>query len=366
MRRVKSGWSSAGHRPLAGTIIAGAREGGLIDELLVENAYRNPDGNALIFDALLLEIAQREPNLRLLLNTAVYDCETLIACKASTSRITSIRACCPQNETIYEISAPLFCDASGDGVLGHLAGAAYRMGAEAADEFGEGFAPDAVDYGELMGHTIYFQSKDAGHPVKFVCPEFAIQDITTVPRWKRINATDQGCQYWWLEHGGRLDTIHDTEQIKWELWRVVYGIWNHIKNSGQFPEAATWTLEWIGTVPGKRESRRFEGPYILTQQEVIERRQHEDAVHYGGWSLDLHPADGIYTSRPPCDQWHSKGIYPIPYRTMYSRNVENLFLAGRIISVSHVAFWLHAADGHLCSRWSGGWSGGRSLHARNG
>lgn len=315
-----------------------AREGGLIDELLVENAYRNPEGNSLIFDALLLEVIRLEPNVQLLLNTAVYDCETINAYKASTSRITMARAFCSQNGTIYELRAPLFCDASGDGVLGHLAGAAYRIGAEQPDEFDEPFAPDTIDYGELMGHTLYFQSKDTRQPVEFVCPDFALQDITTLPRYKRINATDQGCQYWWVEHGGRLDTIHDTESIKWELWRIVYGIWNHIKNSGQFPEAQTWTLEWVGTIPGKRESRRFEGPSMLTQRDVIERPTHRDTVHYGGWSLDLHPADGIYADRAPCDQWHAKGIYPIPYRTMYSRNVENLFLAGRVISASHVAF----------------------------
>lgn len=322
-----------------------AREGGLIDELLVENAYRNPDGNSLIFDALLLEIVDREPNVKLLLNTAVYDCDVTASqkalpkeCGSNVHQITAVRAFCSQNQTRYELRAPLFCDASGDGVLGHLSGAAYRVGAESSDEFDERFAPDASEYGELMGHTIYFQSKDTGRPVEFICPKFAIQDITTVPRWRRIDAATQGCQYWWVEHGGRLDTVHDTETIKWELWRIVYGIWNHIKNSGQFPETKTWTLEWVGTVPGKRESRRFEGPYMLSQRDVIERRQHEDTVHYGGWSLDLHPADGIYAKRPPCDQWHAKGIYPIPFRALYSRNVENLFLAGRIISVSHVAF----------------------------
>ncbi len=98
------------------------------------------------------------------------------------------------------------------------------------------------------------------------------------------------------------------------------------------------TLEWVGTIPGKRESRRFEGDYILRQQDLIEQRTHEDAVAYGGWSIDLHPADGVFSEKPGCNQWHSKGIFQIPYRSLYSRNINNLFLAGRIISVSHVAF----------------------------
>ena len=120
---------------------------------------------------------------------------------------------------------------------------------------------------------------------------------------------------------------------------MAYGVWNHIKNSGQFPEAETLTLEWVGTIPGKRESRRFEGDYMITQQDLVEQRHHADAVSFGGWAIDLHPADGVFTARnPAATQWHSKGVYQIPYRTMYSRNIKNLFLAGRIISASHIAF----------------------------
>jgi hypothetical protein len=94
----------------------------------------------------------------------------------------------------------------------------------------------------------------------------------------------------------------------------------------------------VGTIPGKRESRRFEGDVILTQQDIVEQRTHPDAVSFGGWAMDLHPADGVYSELSPCTQWHSKGVYQIPYRTMYSRNISNLFLTGRLISVSHVAF----------------------------
>ncbi len=165
-----------------------------------------------------------------------------------------------------------------------------------------------------------------------------MRDITKIPRYRDIKATDSGCRFWWFEYGGRMDTVHDTEKIKWELWRVAYGVWNYIKNSGKFPEAETMTLEWVGTIPGKRESRRFEGDYILTQQDVVEQRTHADAVSFGGWAMDLHPADGVYSEQSPCTQWHSKGVYQIPYRTMYSRNMRNLFLTGRLISVSHVAF----------------------------
>ena len=309
-----------------------AREGGIVGEILVENMYRNPEGNSLILDTILLEKVIEEKNIRLLLNTAAFD-----VTKSDPDTIESIRAFCSQNSTMYKVRAPLFCDASGDGVIAFLAGAAFRMGAESHDEFGEKLAPDN-DYGELLGHSIYFYTKDVGHPVEFIPPSYALDDITQIPRWRNFNSNQQGCQLWWIEYGGRLDTVHETENIKWELWKVVYGVWNYIKNSGKFPDAGTKTLEWVGTIPGKRESRRFEGNYMLTQQDIIEQRQFEDAVTYGGWALDLHPADGIYSEKPGCNQWHSRGVYQIPYRTMVSKNINNLFLAGRIISASHVAF----------------------------
>ncbi|CAN5920533.1 hypothetical protein BH24BAC1_BH24BAC1_23470 [soil metagenome] len=309
-----------------------AREGGVIDELLVENMYRNPEGNPIIFDTVILEKVVTEPNITLLLNTAAYD-----VTKSDDEQIESVTAFCSQNSTCYELHAPFFCDASGDGILGFLVGAAFRMGAEARAEFGEKFAP-TDEYGELLGHTIYFYSKDTGKPVRFVPPAYALQDITQIPRYKSFNASDYGCRLWWIEYGGRLDTVHQTEEIKWELWKVVYGVWNYIKNSGRFPEAENLTLEWVGNIPGKRESRRFEGDYMLRQQDVVEQREHPDAVAFGGWSLDLHPADGVFSEKPGCNQWHSKGLYHIPFRCLYSRNIANLFLAGRIISASHVAF----------------------------
>lgn len=309
-----------------------AREGGVTDELLVENLYRNSQGNPYIFDTILLEKVMKEPNITLLLNTAAFE-----VTKDSADTIASVRAFCSQNSTIYHIHAPLFCDASGDGVVGFMAGAAFRMGAETAAEFGEKLAPDE-DYGGLLGHSIYFYSKDVGRPVEFIPPSFALDDITGIPRFRSFNADEDGCRLWWIEYGGRLDTVHDTETIKWELWKVVYGVWNYIKNSGRFPEAETLTLEWVGYIPGKRESRRFEGDYMLTQQDLVEQRRHFDAVAHGGWALDLHPADGIYSDKPACTQWHSRGMYQIPYRCLYSRNIKNLFLAGRIISASHVAF----------------------------
>jgi FAD dependent oxidoreductase len=308
-----------------------AREGGVIDELLVENLWRNPEGNAVLFDSVLLEYVQREHGITLLLNTAVYSVEM------NASTIRSVTAFCSQNQMEYHITAPLFCDASGDGILGFLSGASFRIGAEAQSEFGERLAPEQERH-ELLGHSLYFYSRDTGQPIKYVPTALALKDITEIPRFRELRVTDTGCRLWWLEYGGARDTVYETEEIKWELWRVAYGVWNYIKNSGEFPEAETLTLEWMGMIPGKRESRRFEGDIMLTQQDIVEQRTHPDAVSFGGWAIDLHPSEGVFSSQSGCTQWHSKGVYQIPYRTMYSRDISNLFLAGRLISATHIAF----------------------------
>ena len=309
-----------------------AREGGVIDEILVENLYRNKEGNAVILDTIILEKVICEPNITLLLNTMVYELT-----KKDESTIETIKAFCSQNSTEYHLTAPLFCDASGDGIVGHMSGAAYRIGAEGEGDFNESFTPK-VGYGDLLGHTIYFYSKDTGKPVKYVAPSYALKDINKIPRFRNIKTGDTGCNFWWFEYGGRRDTIHDTEEIKWELWSVVYGVWDYIKNSGLFPESVNQTLEWVGTIPGKRESRRFVGAYMLKQQDIVEQIHFEDAVSFGGWAIDLHPADGVFSELPGCNQYHSKGIYEIPYRCFFSNEIQNLFFAGRLISASHVAF----------------------------
>ncbi|KAL2807710.1 FAD dependent oxidoreductase-domain-containing protein [Aspergillus granulosus] len=309
-----------------------AREGGLVDEILLENLHRNPEGNPLILDTILLEKVIEEKNIQLFLNTALIGVDKL------GDRIAGVTAFCSQTSTLFNIQATQFIDCTGDGVLSFLAGAPFRMGAEQSNEFGELFAPSS-EYGHLLGHSIYFYSKDVGRPVKFVAPSYALQNVEDeIPRFKNFTVKEKGCSLWWIEYGGRLDTVHDTEKIKWELWKVVYGVWDYLKNSGRFPEAENLTLEWVGTIPGKRESRRFVGSYMMRQQDIIEQNFHSDAVSFGGWSLDLHPAEGVYSEVDGCTQWHSKGIYQIPFSAMICSEIPNLLYGGRIMSASHVAF----------------------------
>jgi hypothetical protein len=94
----------------------------------------------------------------------------------------------------------------------------------------------------------------------------------------------------------------------------------------------------MGMIPGKRESRRFVGDLMLTQNHIVKQTSFDDAVSFGGWAIDLHPSEGVFSPQSPCTQWHAKGVYQIPYRTLYSRNIRNLFLSGRLISATHIAF----------------------------
>ncbi|WCE29150.1 FAD-dependent oxidoreductase [Vibrio sp. SCSIO 43137] len=312
-----------------------AREGGLMGEILEENLFRNKEGNPVIFDMILLDMVKKEKNIHIFLNTAVFE----VNCEDETSgrSIHSVSAFNAINETQYQLIGNMFCDCTGDGIIGFLAGASHRIGAENSEEFDERMAPDE-NFGQKLGHSIYFYTKHVGEPVNFIPPEFALKDIKQIPRYKRLSSNLNGCDLWWLEWGGRLDTIRDSETIKWELWKIVWGVWDYIKNSGEFPDAANMTLEWVGLIPGKRESRRFIGDYMLTQKDIINQYDHYDAISFGGWSIDLHPADGVYSKHDGCRQFHSKGIYTIPYRTMYSKDIRNLFLGGRTLSATHVAF----------------------------
>ncbi|MFC7039104.1 FAD-dependent oxidoreductase [Nonomuraea rubra] len=308
-----------------------AREGGIMGELLVENQYRNPLGNPYLWDTTVLDAVRAEPGISLYLNTDVRLVD------AGESGISSVTGWMMGSERLITFESPLFLDCTGDGLVGHLAGARYRIGREGRAEYGEPWAPDEPD-DITLGSTLLFYTKDAGEPVRYVPPSFA-KDITTtsIPERRIIKAGDNGCAYWWIEFGGELDTVHDNDRIRDELWSVVYGIWDYIKNSGKF-DADTMTLEWVGALPGKREYRRLLGDYVLTQHDVLGQTPFDDRVAFGGWSIDLHPPQGMYATEAGAKQRYADGIYHIPYRSLYSVNVPNLLMAGRNISASHVAF----------------------------
>lgn len=312
-----------------------AREAGIIGEMLVENQFRNPEGNPIYWDDVVLDTVRREENIELFLNTDVREVEA--SGPEDQRRIDSVTGWTMGAEILTTFRAPFVVDATGDGLVGFLAGARYRLGKEARSEFDEPWAPEEATR-EFLGSTLLFYTKDLGHPVKFVAPESAI-DITKtpIPMSRVIRSGDSGAHYWWIEYGGELDIVADNEEIRDELRGVILGIWDYIKNSGKF-DADNLTMEWIGNVPGKREYRRFIGDHTLTQGDVLEQRRFPDSVAFGGWSIDLHPAAGMYSPDAGAKQRFSNGVFEIPFRSLYSVNVENMFMAGRDFSATHVAF----------------------------
>ncbi|NOU86045.1 FAD-dependent oxidoreductase [Paenibacillus sp. LMG 31460] len=321
-----------------------AREGGLVDELKLKIFHYNPLYNKkLMFsisDMALLDMVYGEPNISLFLNTCVH--ETGI----ENGRIKWVDGLQLASERKFRFESPTFIDCSGDGVVGYQAGALFRWGREAKHEFNEDLAPEVADH-YTMGDTILFQARDVGYPVQFKRPEFAY-DITklsffesiikglnhrAIPR--KINGLGG---LWWLEYGGHMDIIKNNEDIALELRKLVYGIWDYIKNSGQFDDVDQLILDYVCPIPGKRESRRFVGEYMLSQNDLTTKPHFEDAVSVGGWYMDLHAAKGIYDDGPATAWNFVPGLYNIPFRSLYSCNIPNLMFAGRNISATHVAF----------------------------
>jgi hypothetical protein len=236
-------------------------------------------------------------------------------------------------------------DASGDGQVAYTAGAEFRMGRESRYEFNERSAPERADR-ITMGTSLTALVRKTDRPVKFVPPPgtppfkpgygYGRDKVSTDCLYAHAcwNPNADLCFLWHTETGGHLDTIEDDHRIYGMLVGHLYAVWNHIKNEAHQKEAECWELVWVSPKAGKRESRRFMGDYVLRQNDVEEAREFPDAVAYGGYAVDVHDPVGdqvkvIFHSIPP--------LYSIPYRCLYSRNVENLFLAGRLISVTHMA-----------------------------
>ena len=315
----------------------GARESGLIEELRLEDAARNPHRSYSQWDLLLYEKVMAEPNLTLLLDTDCTGCAVEAVPKMpNIRRIRSISAVRQSTEETFTIHADVFADCSGDGRLGVEAGAEFVVGREARSDYGESLAQDVGDR-QTLGSSIMFTARRHATPQPFRAPPWVRRFQKHEFKYRPFDGYEYG--YWWAEWGGQLDTIKDNPAIRHELLRIALGVWDYVKNSGDHPDSANWVLEWVGAVPGKRESRRFLGAHMLTQQDLEAGRIFPDQVAFGGWPLDLHPPSGIdATEEWPCQHTHLKHLYSIPLRSLCSRNVGNLLFAGRNISATHVAF----------------------------
>lgn len=309
----------------------GWREGGLLEEFRLDDAANNPQRSWELWDLLLYDKVISEPNLTLLLDTTLYHADV------KDDVIQSVLARCDRTEHIYRIQPKVCCDCTGDSRLGLEAGAEMRVGHEAHADFGESLAPSVPDR-QTQGSSILFTASDFGKPMPFQPPKWARKVTEKNLRFRGIRSWEYG--YWWIEWGGNQNTIRDNERIRFELLGIVLGVWDHIKNSGRFPSSANWALDWVGMLPGKREARRLVGDHMLMQNDLMGLNgDFADAVCIGGWGLDEHPPTGFDDpEKPPFVSVKLKEVYNIPLRSLYSKNIKNLLMAGRNISATHVAF----------------------------
>ena len=311
------------------------REGGVIEELRLDLAVQNPQRSPALMDLLLYDKCRREPNLTLLLNT------TVVSAVVEDGLIREVRAERPSTEDAFIIRARTFIDCTGDGRLGIEAGAPFMRGRESKAQFGESLAQDEAD-AKTLGSSIMFQARKHDRPMPFEAPpwarRFTADDFKLRPYGQ--SGFDLGLEYgyWWIEWGGCLDTLKDNERIRDELLAITLGVWDFVKNHSDI-DASHWALEWVGFVPGKRESRRFIGQHILTEGDLLSSRPFPDAIAYGGWPIDTHPPEGVDApNEPPCTQHHLPYLYDIPLRCCVSTGPRNLMFAGRNLSATHIAF----------------------------
>ena len=303
------------------------RETGLCEEIAEGRVHK---GSANWSDAIDL-VVRDTPNLTVFLNT-----EGTRAVMDGAGHIAAVEAEHVATGQRFVFEAPLFADCTGDGAIAVTTGAAFRRGQEARSEFDESIAPEKANP-HTMGTSLIHGSRRMPTPQPFVPPPFAVKftaEHFTTRRHNLVGGT------WWIEYGGLRDTIQDAEEIRDELIRVIFGAFDWAKNHDPATrdKVTHHRLVRVPTVGGKRESRRFIGDYTLTQHDVQNATVFPDRVAFGGWPIDLHPSPGIYGKDvPPARFTHLDRVYSIPYRILYTRDVDNLFLAGRHASVTHVA-----------------------------
>ena len=308
------------------------RETGLVDEMRMENLYRNPTSSYAIWDTVLYEHVRFEPNITMLLNCSCLDAT------ANDGRVETITGWQLTTYTRHIVRAKIFIDCSGDGILAPLVGADFRMGREGRSEYNEPIAPLEADE-KTMGLTLMFKAIEHPTPQTFVPPKWAYK-FTSCDDLPDRHTFQRG-GFWWLELGGEQNSIRDTETIRDELLRLIYGVWDHIKNHCvDKDKAANLALDWLQFLPGKRESRRYIGDHVMTQHDIEAGGNFDDVVAYGGWSMDDHSTAGFWCKKrgeTPTIFHPAPSPYGIAYRTLYSRNIENLMFAGRVHSATHSA-----------------------------
>ncbi len=304
------------------------RETGLIEEIMLENFAVNHNLSFSMWDTVLYGKALEEQNLTFLLNCSCMEANM------DGNTIKSIKGWQTNAETFHVVNAKYFADCSGDSILAPLTGAEFMYGREAKSDFNETIPPDVAD-NHTMGMSCLLMGRETNHPVPFTAPKWAYK-ITDGSKLKSKGYKKE-TNFWWIEYGGMGDCIHDTDTCRDELLKIAYGVWDFVKN-GEKTDFENFELDWVGFLPGKRESRRYVGEYIITQNDVEAGGPFSDTVAYAGWTMDDHFPQGYYYNDGHPTIYHPAPTpWCIPWRSLYSKNIKNLLFAGRNISVTHAA-----------------------------
>jgi len=305
------------------------KETGLLEEINLENLYYNPTKNYNLWNSVLYGKVHAEQNVTPLLNCTCFDAKT------ENKIIRSVTAYQMTTQKLFEVEATNFADCSGDSILAPLTGAEFAWGRESKSEFNEPMQTHEERDDKTMGNSCLIQARKTNRKVPFHAPDWAEKVPLEKLKQKPISLYNPNENFWYIELGGITDTVAQAENLNKRLISLCLGIWDTIKNSGEY-DADTFELEFLGFLGAKRESRRMIGDYILTANDIMEARVFEDAVAYGGWPLDDHNPEGFDGAKSNYTIAVEKP-YTIPYRSLYSKNIENLFFAGRNISATHMA-----------------------------
>ncbi|CEL93046.1 unnamed protein product [Vitrella brassicaformis CCMP3155] len=315
------------------------REGGIVEEYTLMNAVKNGQRSHSMHDLFLYDYFRTSgPNCQLLLNTWVVG-----ATKTPAKTVTEIIAENQETQIRYLIKGKVFIDATGDGRLGAEAEVPHIIGRESSHQYNESLALPKED-GETMGSSLAFVAREHPHKMPFTPPSWAIRYTKEDFRYRGINDLEYG--YWWIEVAWPFHTIHENEEIRDKLMEVVMGVWDYIKNSGNYPEADNLAIEWLEWWPCKRQGRLFQGQYVMTQHDILPDVDKSrppalfwDRVSHGGWNIDLHAVKGVLDTSVPAFVGHRLPyIYSTPLRSLVALNATNLMFAGRLASFSHVVF----------------------------
>lgn len=289
----------------------------------------NPDGDRY-GDERKLSVVQAEPNISLHLNTHVYRAEM------DGNTITAVVGRDIKTNQEFRFKGTYFSDCTGDGTLGYLAGAEYRWGRESRAETGESMAAETED-DFTLGTSNLWASLEKEEPSEFPETPWALQFSD------EYHIDDHKADWQWETGFGNFNTVYEAEKIRDHNLRAIFGNWSYLKNQ-KTEKYKNHELAWVAYIGGKRESRRLMGDHVLTQMDIQDGVMYPDGCVTATWTIDLHFPEEKNSNYFKGEEFFAatKHIkvqpYTIPYRSLYSKNIDNLFMAGRNISTTHVAF----------------------------